>query len=152
MIYGHCDHDCYYKREVLNQHCWIPRCPHDTRSHSHTPAPELSENIPTACKRCIHFNGTNPCKEAARAATLKSREVCPYCGSRSINKSYLCGPVHPVVFSGYNCQWCGTTFDRDMIILEIGHDHENSVEYEREKRVKRSEDYETLRITGGGKP
>lgn len=35
-------------------------------SRPHTMALQL----PTACKRCIHFNGTDPCTEAARTAAL----------------------------------------------------------------------------------
>jgi hypothetical protein len=36
----HCDHECYFKREILNQRCNIPRCQYDTRARPHPQAPE----------------------------------------------------------------------------------------------------------------
>ena len=47
---GHCDHECYYKREILNQRCDIPRCQYDTRSRP-TPAP-TDEQLGLPIKYC----------------------------------------------------------------------------------------------------
>jgi hypothetical protein len=29
---NHCEHECFYKRDILNERCGIPRCQHDTRT------------------------------------------------------------------------------------------------------------------------
>ncbi len=125
-----------------------------TRPHPPTPLYE-STHVPTQNEFIAEFVANEQRKrdehdtairqDATLAARKDDPKRCPYCGSGSMNKSHLCGVDHPPIFNGYYCTWCGTSFDDDMIILSIGHDHENSVEYERKKRAMKAWDYESLR-------
>ena len=61
----HCDHECFYKREILNQSCAIPRCEHDTRTTPHTsppaPAPQCKH------KNAYVKNGVKYCDDCMTA-------------------------------------------------------------------------------------
>ena len=60
----HCEHECYYKKNILNDRCNIPRCQYDTRTRPHTQTPR------PPCEECHYQERIDAAERKAQAATL----------------------------------------------------------------------------------
>lgn len=90
----HCEHECFYKKKILNQSCAIPRCQHDTRTHPSTPICDRcktdQEPFCIGCERIRSHDIDTATR--AREEALSILEEWDYHNNRSFGKP------HPVFF------------------------------------------------------